>query len=134
MEIDPRITARGRELAHNLAGCIGYTTAITVTCSRIARHAVTLHRISEIECNAAMPWQARDGGHWTPEQEDWIAQRREQLERRVTRLVEDLPCTDDGPFIVRFNGDPRGGAVKISAPGESHHALTGKDWGGEVPV
>lgn len=126
-------TKRGYELAANLAGAIGYTNAIAETCSLIARHERTLHRYAEIECNGSMPWQER-GEHMSEEQTEWLEKRIEQLQARVTRLVEDLPHTDDGPFIVIFNGDPRGAAVKLNAPGASSDLLRGKDWGGDVAV
>jgi hypothetical protein len=129
-----KITAKGRQLADNLNPVMGTTTEIQRTCSLIARHATTLHKLSEIECNGSFDWMQR-GETLSDDQWEWVAQRRETLEARIRNLVDSLPHTEDGPITVRFNGDPRGAAVKLSAPGESHALLTKcKDWGDELPV
>lgn len=99
-------TNRGRLLARKLAPWIGSTHAIDATCSLIARHATTYARIQEAWCNEEM------GERRTAR----LEAQESRLERRIVDLVADLPATDDGPWRVRFDGDPRGFAVRICAP------------------
>jgi hypothetical protein len=124
-----RITAKGRELASKLNPAIGTTAEIERTCSLIARHATTHTQLAEILVNGGTY------GHETRNVPDsvrnarieWAEERTETIERRITGLVEDLPHTDDGPFGVTFQGDPRGCTVKITAPGEWSSLYDG--WG-----
>lgn len=99
-------TNRGRLLAHKLAPWIGSTHAIDATCSLIARHATTYAHIQEAWCNDEMSEQTADR----------LAAKEARLERRIVDLVADLPAADDGPWSVRFDGDPRGWVVRIKAP------------------
>lgn len=117
------ITRRGRGLAWKLNPYIGTTTAIEETCSLIARHAITYNRIQELWCNSE-----RANNH-TPTREYYEA-REAWLEARITDLVADLPHTDDGPFRVEFQGDPRGSTVQIWLPNThrgSSYALAAAD-------
>jgi hypothetical protein len=124
-------TNKGRELAFKLAPAIGTTRAITETCSLICRHATTHHRLQEQACNG---YQTYDGS-WDEAASNRADAREEKIEARIRSLVQDLPATDDGPFGVVFQGDPRGCTVKITAPGEWSSLYD--DWGNEgvcVPV
>lgn len=107
-------TRAGDELAAKLPD-IGTTTAIRETCALIHRHAVTYSRIQEAWCNDEMPNGATAR----------LEARETQLERRITALVDSLPESDDGPFSVMFEGDPRGYTVKIVHPAGRQH----DDWG-----
>lgn len=107
--MSPTITKKGRELAWKLNPAIGTTSAIEETCSLIARHATTHHAYTEMGCNSPPDgWEDR----WT----EMIDERLDQLEARITRLIEDLPHTDDGPFGPYFQHDPRGCTVGLTAP------------------
>lgn len=109
-------TNRGRELARKLGPAIGTTWQINETCSLIARHARTHHRLMEIQCNDADLYE-------------WAEKREEQIERRISELVADLPHTDEGPIRVKFSGDPRGATVKLVMPGTL--VRMHDDWGQE---
>jgi hypothetical protein len=109
----PAITQKGRKLASKLNPAIGTTRGIEETCSLIARHATTYQAYSETACNRELS--------------EWEYERMEWLERRITRLIEDLPETDAGSFGPFFQGDPRGLTVGITAPGEWESLYDG--WG-----
>jgi hypothetical protein len=115
-----RITAKGRELASKLNPAIGTTREISVTCSLIARHATTHTQLAEILVNGGT--YSSETGHVPDELRyrriEWAEQRTDAIERRIASLVQDLPHTDDGPFGVTFEGDPRGCTVKLTAPAE----------------
>ena len=109
------ITEKGRELARVIRK--NYPTAVPRfddpgdfehTCSLICRHAVTLSRIGEIWCSVEMSERAVKR----------LERKESQLENRVKALVERIGCG------VKFNGDPRGFAVKLTGLG------TYSTWGG----
>lgn len=108
------ITRRGRALAWKLNRYIGTTFAIEETCSLIARHAITYNRIQELWCD-----NERANNH-EPTRLYW-EKREADLEARITDLVADLPHTDDGPFRVVFEGDPRGSTVQLWHPTDEPH-------------
>jgi hypothetical protein len=112
-------TERGWRLAHKLNPAIGTTSAIAETCSLIARHARTHGHIQETWCSVEM----------SDRQTARLEKREAQLEARITRLVEDLPETDEGPITVLFGGDPRGYTVKLVMPGTLSRLHD--DWGQE---
>jgi hypothetical protein len=113
------ITKKGLELAYKLAPALGTSDAIAETCSLISRQATKHARLQEIACSVEMS-PAREARH---ERED------DACERRIAELVSKLPETDDGPFGVKFEGDPRGYTVKMVAPGEwaKLHSTWGSD-------
>ncbi len=101
------ITKRGSELAKQLNPYIGTKVAILETCSKIARLATTHARLAEVFCSVEM----------TAKQAERHNKRDEQIEAAIRRHVESLPHTDNGPIVVRFDGDPRGFTVKLYVPG-----------------
>jgi hypothetical protein len=101
-----RITKRGSELASRLNPYIGTTMEILETCSLIARSAVTHDRIQETWTSVELSDRATER----------LERREAGIEHRISELVENLPATDDGPFKVTFEGDPRGYTVKIVTP------------------
>jgi hypothetical protein len=121
----PEITVRGRKLARKLNPAIGTTYAIEETCSLIARHAVTHHHLQEALCNGFRDYR----GNWDEKASARAEKQDAQLEARITRLVENLPHTDEGAITVKFGGDPRGCTVKLVMPGEL--AKLHDDWGQE---
>jgi len=109
----PTVTSSGEKLASYLAPVLGYTHAISETCSLIARHAKTYARIQEMWCSVEMS-----------DRETARVERQEEiLERRIRDLVADLPHSDDGPFGVEFSGDPRGYTVRLFCPEPSARLL-----------
>lgn len=109
----PTVTKAGTSLADAILPVIGRTHAIMETCSLIARHAKTYARIQEMWCSVEM--SDKETAYWEL--------REQQLERRITELVDDLPHTDDGPWDVSFEGDPRGYTVKLFCPEPSARDL-----------
>jgi hypothetical protein len=104
-----QVTSKGRELADKLAPAIGWTREIEQTCSLICRHATTHHAYMEAACNRQLT--------------TWDEERIEQLEARITWLVDYLPTTEEGPFVAYFQGDARGATVKIMVKGHERHEL-----------
>ena len=95
------MTVRGKLLAGELAQYIGYTGAITATCSLIARHARTLENDAVAVCNDSNADQEKIDARW------------DRLTARITDLVSELPESDGGPITAQFQGDPRGYVVKL---------------------
>lgn len=77
------------------------------------RNDTTLNRINDTRCEVPMS-----------DKETAAMEKKEAAaERRVTALVEELG------FKVVFNGDPRGGAVRIILPDGSSNTWDGETWG-----
>lgn len=110
------ITGKGMTLAIKLHPLIGLTTHIEETCSLIARHATTHKALMEAQCNREL----------TEAEETKI----ERLEERITDLVDQLPESDFGPFVVDFQGDPRGVTVKLRIKDFTRHSSY-DGWAGE---
>jgi hypothetical protein len=95
------MTVRGKLLAGQLAQYIGYTGAITATCSLIARHSKSLETIAVRVCNDAFADQ------------DALDRKWDRLVSRITELVAELPESDGGAIKAEIQGDPRGYIVKL---------------------
>lgn len=108
-----QVTRKGRELADKLNPAIGTTYEILQTCSLICRLATTHHHYMETACNRELS--------------EWEENRIEQIEKRITDLIDWLPGTDEGAFGAFFQGDPRGCTVGLTAPGEWTRLYDG--WG-----
>lgn len=119
------ITNKGRELGrklHNVSldaynmGLLAdrYNPDDCARCSLIARHAVTLHRLYEDECNGH---PSMGDPHCPIEraqklQAKWEARTEREtarLEKRIKELANGLPNIAG----VEFNGDPRGAPVRL---------------------
>lgn len=118
-----QVTTNGRKLAEKIYPITGFGYpretrtsygSISEICSLITRHAASLDRINEVECNEPL----NEG------RVEYLVRRRGQLEARVFTLANALP----GGFGVIFNGDPRSCAVKLTKPGYEQHY---DDWGKE---
>lgn len=94
------------------------------------RYETTLHRINENDCNGhpRMKTEYRDGKMYRFEVEDeaWAA-RDAKKEQSIQSKVVDLlkPYGID----VKFNGDPRGGAIRMLLPDHSSNEWDGETWG-----
>ncbi len=134
-------TKKGYELAELLAPAIGYTHAISETCSLICRAAATLHRLNEEECNGhpaqAMAHAQSDWTRIDKLQEKWderIELESARVTKRLDSLVRDLPIPSDtngglgGSWKLALHGDPRGCAVEIIAPDDVpvRHGVVGE--------
>jgi hypothetical protein len=140
-------TRKGEELAAKLASAIGYTEAISATCARICRHAATLHRLNEEDCNGPYWMDASDraiGALYRAEGaserhqaavkahskrlERWSADLEHRIHATLKHLdsaVRDLPDTDEGPWKLDAESDPRGCSVIIHPSPE----VRGDSWG-----
>ena len=135
---EPRITQPGRTLANKLASSIGVSGHIVRTCSLLARHARTHHRLAEEECNG--PPDRFSGWTEGAKRTEVICERRNDkwqeawaacLEKRIARceghiryLVLQLPLVNGQPIEPVFSGDPRGATVKLRMPDGRYD-----DWG-----
>ena len=111
------ITNKGRELGRKIdRACYGDACQDLVdqTCSLIARHAVTLHRLYEDECNGHpqvgnphLPIETvnKMQARW----EERTERETARLEKRIRELAKGLPNVN----CVVFNGDPRGAPVRL---------------------
>ena len=99
-------TKKGYALADKLGAHVGWTNGITETCSKLTRAASSYSTIQERWCCEEM----------TDERTAQLEKRETALEALIGSLVQDLPHTDDGPFVVQFSGDPRGHTVRLVAP------------------
>ena len=100
------VTNNGRKLADQLGRYVGWTSGISQTCSEITRAARSYCTIQERWCSEEMDDATRER----------LEAREERLEAKLADLVGDLPHTDDGPFVLRLQGDPRGHTVRLVAP------------------
>lgn len=109
------ITHKGDALSQRIYRNSGFASVNTMErLSLIARHAVTLHRLYEDECNGhpAMgnPHIPIDRAGELQNQWDARVQREtKRLEKRIAQLARGLPNIT----TVEFNGDPRGAPVKL---------------------
>lgn len=99
-------TVRGKALADKVGRYLGFTNEITSLCSGITRNARAYNTIQEAWCCVEM----------SARQTRRTEAREAALEARIADLVGSLPATDDGPFTVRFQGDPRGWTVRLIHP------------------
>ena len=80
---------------------------------RLHRYETALHRISERQCSEEMS-----------EAETARVERREAAaEKAVQKIAEAHGLT------VRFNGDPRGGAIRLVLPSGKSNNWDGETWG-----
>ena len=100
------VTNNGRKLADQLGCYVGWTSNITLTCSEITRAARSYCTIQERWCSEEMDDATTEK----------LEARETRLEEKLSSLVQDLPETDDGPFVLRLEGDPRGHTVRLIAP------------------
>jgi hypothetical protein len=100
-------TAKGRALFSKLqrAGLIDWSVRFdldeAIDClSKICRHGVTYDGIQVRWCNEEM----------SPATAAAVKDRESMIERRISGLVDQLPF---GPWLVEFEGDPRGPVVVL---------------------
>ncbi len=105
-------------------------TEIRALLNSLHRYEVTLHRISENECNGhgRLKTEYRDGKMYQYEVEDveWTA-RDEKKEKSIQSKVIEL--LKPYKIEVQFNGDPRGGSIRMLLPDHSSNGWDGETWG-----
>lgn len=77
----------------------------------LLKAARSLHSLAEAECNYTLS--------------KWQETRKQNLQVRVREILETVGYTGQ----VRFNGDPRGAAVKIDLPTKRSN-----NWGGDFGI
>ncbi len=94
------------------------------------RYETTLHRINENDCNGhpRTKTEYRDGKMYRFEVEDlqWAARdekKEKSIQGKVIALLQPLGIE------VQFNGDPRGGAIRMLLPDHSSNGWDGETWG-----
>jgi len=87
------------------AGQPGWVGRVAV---EIWRDATSLHMLAEKECNGEMT--------------SWDEKRQKRIQDRIESALKPF-----GVVEIRFNGDPRGSAVKVKFKGGESYG----DWGGE---
>ena len=106
------------------------STEIRSLLNSLHRYEVTLHRIAENDCNGhpRIVTEHRDGKTYRYEVEDqnWAA-RDEKKEKSIQSKVIEL--LKPYGIEVRFNGDPRGGSIRMLLPDHSSNGWDGETWG-----
>lgn len=106
------------------------STTISALLDKLHRYETTLHRIAENDCNGhpRMKTEFRNGKVYRFAEEDaaWAARDAKKKASIQSRVVELLkPYGID----VKFNGDPRGGAIRMLLPDHSSNGWDGESWG-----
>jgi hypothetical protein len=114
------ITKNGRLLAGELARYVGRTHAVDEICSLVARHSVTLRRITEMQCGDGI-----HSGEWVNANWERLERRYDSLVARLAVLVAKLPETEAGRIELLAGGDPRGFVVSLSVPTSNGPRMVG---------
>ncbi len=127
-----KITRKGRELAHELGlSEFGHNAEI---CSLIMRHARTLQRLAEEECNGPGDWVNSipypEAGHIYDKWQARVEKQQENYSSRVKFLASQL----DGILGVHISGDPRGTVVKLIRRDNKYNTWGGEESGWAVPL
>ena len=105
-------------------------TEIRTLLDKLHRYETTLHRINENDCNGhpRMKTEYRDGKFYQYEVEDlkWAerdAKKEESIQKKVIALLKPFNIE------VRFNGDPRGGSIRMLLPDHTSNNWDNETWG-----
>ena len=123
-----RIENKFLELFYNYPKVDG--NKIRIVLDKLHRYETTLHRISENQCNGhpRMITEIRDGKMYRYEVEDqkWAerdAKKEESIQNKVIELCKQYDIE------VKFNGDPRGGAIRMLLPDHTSNNWDQESWG-----
>jgi hypothetical protein len=105
-------------------------TKIRIVLDKLHRYEKTLSRINENDCNGhpITKTEYRDGKMYRYEVEDqnWVerdAKKEESIKNKVIALCEQYDIE------VKFNGDPRGGAIRMLLPDHTSNNWDMESWG-----
>lgn len=105
-------------------------TEIRAILDKLHRYETTLNRINENDCNGhpRMKTEYRDGKMYRFEIEDqaWAerdAKKEALIQKKVIEILKPLNIE------VRFNGDPRGGTIRMFLPDHTSNGWDGETWG-----
>jgi hypothetical protein len=109
--INASVSKNGKELAHELftRGLVRDRGSVEQVCSLIARHSVTMRKLSEIKCG-----NETHSGEWVNKNIDWLDKREEQTAFRLGVLVDFLNEYTDEKLHLDWRGDPRGLVVRFA--------------------
>jgi len=103
---------------------------ITKILDYLHRCETTLQRINENDCNGhpRMKTEYRDGKMYRFEVEDekWAARDAKKEKSIQEKVIALLKPYNIG---VQFNGDPRGGAIRMLLPDHTSNGWDGETWG-----
>jgi len=123
-----RIENKFLELFYNYPKVDG--NKIRIVLDKLHRYETTLHRISENQCNGhpRTITEIRDGKMYRYEVEDqkWAerdAKKEESIQNKVIELCKQYDIE------VKFNGDPRGGAIRMLLPDHTSNNWDNESWG-----
>ena len=125
-------TVKGKQLATDLG--LPQYGQYAETCSKIMRHATTLQRLAEEECNGPGDWVNRipypEAGLIYDKWQARIEKQQASLSERVRVLCGRLP----GVEAVTIGGDPRGVVVKLQRTDKQYNTWGGESSGWAVPL
>lgn len=103
---------------------------ITALLDKLHRYETTLHRLSELECNGwpRQKIEYREGKMYSyPIEDEDLRRKSEKKEAntvgKVKKIIEELNIK------VEFNGDPRGGAIRLRLPKGEYNSMDGETYG-----
>ena len=122
-----------RQRLHNkilgVAPALGYDGTVRLL-DRLHRYEATLSRINDNDANGhpRPVVEVRDGKRYEYSVEDteWAARdakKEASIQGKVQALLEPLGIG------VQFNGDPRGGAIRMLLPDHTSNGWDGETWG-----
>ena len=98
--------------------------------NKLHRYEATLSRINENDCNGhpRTKIEYRDGKKYEYAIEDIAWKERDakkeiSIQKKVRALLEPLG------IVVKFNGDPRGGSIRMLLPDNTSNGWDGETWG-----
>jgi hypothetical protein len=105
-------------------------TEIRALLNSLHRYEVTLHRINENDCNghSQMVTEQREGKTYRYEvvDEEWT---KRDAKKEITIRKKVIALLKPYKIEVRFNGDPRGGAIRMLLPDHSSNGWDQETWG-----
>jgi hypothetical protein len=123
-----RIESKFLELFYNYPNVDGIK--IRIVLDKLHRYEKTLSRINENDCNGhpINKVEYRDGKmyHYHIEDQDWVerdAKKEESIKNKVIVLCKQYDIE------VKFNGDPRGGAIRMLLPDRTSNNWDQESWG-----
>ena len=97
---------------------------------KLHRYETTLSRINENDCNGhpRMQTEYRDGKTYQFAVED---QKWKELDEKKEKSIHGKVIELLKPYniAVQFNGDPRGGAIRMKLPDNTSNNWDGETWG-----
>ena len=106
------------------------STEIRELLNKLHRYEVTLSRINDNDCNGhpRIKIEYRDGKKYEYAIED-IAWKNRDAKKEVSIQNKVIELLKPFNIEVKFNGDPRGGAIRMLLPDQSSNGWDHETWG-----